>query len=142
MSDIASRAGQIIAVWDAVWNNGRTDLLERTLADDYRRISADNAEGETREEFIASITATRAAFPDLHTEVDEVVVQGDTAAIRWHSVGTHEHSMMGVPPTHRRVEVSGATFSHFEGDQIVREYVTWDPRALLSALGIIHVGQD
>jgi hypothetical protein len=40
------------------------------------------------------------------------------------------------------VEVSGSTFARFEGDRVVEEFVTWDPRALLSALGIISVGQD
>ena len=35
-------------------------------------------------EFKASIIATRSAFPDLVTVVDEIVVE-DRAAIRWHS---------------------------------------------------------
>ena len=47
-----------------------------------------------------------------------------------------------MPATKRQVDVSGATFSRFEGDRIVEEFVTWDPRALLTALGIISVGQD
>ena len=47
-----------------------------------------------------------------------------------------------MPATRRSVEVSGATFARFEGDLIVEEFVTWDPRSLLAALGIISVGQD
>jgi predicted ester cyclase len=94
------------------------------------------------EEFKASILATRSAFPDLVTTVDEIVVEGDRAAIRWHSVGNHEHSFLGVPATKREVKVSGATFARFDGDRIAEEFVTWDPRALLTALGIITVGQD
>ena len=79
---------------------------------------------------------------DLVTTVDEVVIEGDRAAIRWHSTGIHQHPFLGVPATKRQVDVSGATFSRFEGDRIVEEFVTWDPRALLTALGIISVGQD
>ena len=74
--------------------------------------------------------------------VDEVVIEGDRAAIRLHSTGSHEHSFLGVPATKREVAVSGATFARFEDDRIVEEHVTWDPRALLTALGIIAVGQD
>nr|WP_237547644.1 ester cyclase [Streptomyces sp. SID5476] len=92
--------------------------------------------------FKAMIVSTRAAFPDLVTTVDDIVVEGDRAAVRWHSSGTQTNSFLGVPPTRRRVQVSGATFARFEGDRIVEEHVTWDPRALLSALGIIRVGQD
>jgi predicted ester cyclase len=62
--------------------------------------------------------------------------------VRWHSTGNHRHSFLGVPATRREVTVSGATFARFEDDRIVEEYVTWDPRSLLSALGIISVGQD
>ena len=46
------------------------------------------------------------------------------------------------PPPDARVSVSGATFARFENDRIVEEHVTWDPRALLTALGIMSVGQD
>lgn len=38
--------------------------------------------------------------------------------------------------------MNGATFARFEGDLVVEEFVTWDPRALLTALGILHVGED
>ena len=49
---------------------------------------------------------------------------GDRAAVRWHSAGTHLHSFLGVPPTKRRVEVSGATFARFEDARVVEEIVT------------------
>lgn len=137
------RRTQITEIWSAAWDKGEVDVLDRLLAPDYRRLGADGGEGLTLDEFKASITATRSAFPDLVTHVDDVVVEGDLAAVRWRSVGTHLHSFLGVPATRRPVEVSGATFAHFGADGLVHvEHVTWDPRALLSALGIITVGAD
>ncbi len=76
------------------------------------------------------------------TTVDDVVIEGDRAAIRWHSSGSQQNPFLGIPATKRTVAVSGATFSRFDGDRIAEEFVTWDPRALLTALGIIPVGQD
>lgn len=129
--------------WAAAWDRGEVNALDDLLAPDYRRRSAGDDEGLSLEDFKASITTTRSAFPDLVTHVDEVVVEGDRAAVRWHSVGTHEHSFLGVPATRRTVEVSGATFARFGDDGLVHEeQVTWDPRALLAALGIITVGAD
>ena len=90
----------------------------------------------------ANLRDARAAFPDLVTTIDEILLDGDRAAIRWHSSGTHEGSLLGVPSTGRRVDVSGATFVRFDGERIVEEHVTWDPRALLSAIDVISVGQD
>lgn len=130
-------------VWTAAWDRGEVAALDTLLAGGYRRLGATDAEGLGLEEFKASIIATRSAFPDLVTHIDDVVVEGDSAAVRWRSTGTHLHSFLGVPATRRSVEVSGATFAHFDGDGLIdAEHVTWDPRALLAALGIITVGAD
>lgn len=140
-SDNDGRRARIERAWVAAWDRGEVDALDELLSESYARRSTDPAPLD-REGFKASIVSTRAAFPDLYTTVDDIVVEGDRAAVRWHSEGTHEHSFMGVPATKRTVQISGATFSRFEDDRIVEEFVTWDPRALLTALGIITVGQD
>lgn len=142
MSDTEARRQQILDAWEKAWDHGDLSGFESLLSPDYRRITATNPDGESREQFLAVISTTRESFPDLTTQVEDIVIEGDSAAIRWSSGGTHQRGLMGVPPTNRRVNVSGATFAHFENGLIVREHVTWDPRALLSALGIISVGQD
>lgn len=132
---------RIVDAWSAAWDRGEVDTFDDLLSPQYRRIGAG---GDTQDlnAFKASITATRSAFPDLVTTIDEIVVDGERAAVRWHSTGNHRHSFLGVPATKREVTVSGATFARFEDGRIVEEFVTWDPRTLLSALGIISVGQD
>lgn len=137
-----ARRKLIADTWAAAWDRGDVDALDELLSPDYRRRTDAADEGQDLTEFKASIIATRSAFPDLTTTIDEIVVDGDRAAVRWHSGGRHDRPFLGVPPTHRQVEVRGATFAHFQGGRIVEEFVTWDPRALLSALGIISVGQD
>jgi steroid delta-isomerase-like uncharacterized protein len=132
---------QIVQAWSAAWDHGEVDALDTLLSPGYRRITS-TGDDQGLAEFKASITATRSAFPDLSTTIDEIVVEGDHAAVRWHSRGNHRHSFLGVPATKREVTVSGATFARFEDGQIVEEFVTWDPRTLLSALGIISIGQD
>ena len=141
MSHNDGRRARIQQAWDAAWDRGEVDALDELLSPDYRRIESSGAE-HGLSEFKASIIATRSAFPDLLTVIDEIVVEGDRAAVRWHSTGNHQHPFLGVPATKRQVAVSGATFARFENDRIVEEFVTWDPRALLTALGIITVGQD
>jgi len=131
----------ITSAWKAAWDVGDVDVLDDLLAESYQRITGTGST-QNREEFKSSITATRSAFPDLVTVIDDVVIEGDRAAIRWHSTGSHEHSFLGVPATRRQVTVSGATFARFDNDRIVEEHVTWDPRTLLTALGIIAIGRD
>lgn len=141
MSNNDERRNRIHQAWEAAWGRGEVEALDELLSPDYRRFGSTGA-GQDANELKESILATRQAFPDLVTVIDEVVVEGDRAAIRWHSSGKHEHSFLDVPATKRGVSVNGATFAHFDGDRIAEEFVTWDPRALLTALGIITVGQD
>jgi steroid delta-isomerase-like uncharacterized protein len=141
MSTATDTRTRIEQAWLAAWDLGEVEAFDTLLSTDYRRISGTD-EGQSLTEFKASIVTTRAAFPDLKTVIDEIVVDGDHAAVRWHSTGTHRHPFLGVPPTNREITVSGATFAHFDGTRIAKEYVTWDPRALLTALGILTIGQD
>ena len=141
MSSNDERRDRIHRAWDAAWGRGEVEALDELLSPDYRRFGS-SGEGQDATELKESIRSTREAFPDLVTTIDEVIVEGDRAAIRWHSSGKHEHSFLDVPATKRTVSVNGATFAQFDGDRIVAEHVTWDPRALLTALGIITVGQD
>lgn len=133
---------RVTEAWAAAWDRGEVDALDQLLSPDYRRRGSSADEGLTLEEFKASIVTTRAAFPDLVTTIDEIMAEDDRVALRWHSVGTQDRSFLGVPATHRTVEVHGSTFARFEDDVVVEEFVTWDPRAMLAALGIITVGED
>src|SRR5215212_5281618 len=53
------------------------------------------------------------AFPDIHLEVLHVLAEGDLVLIHWTASGTHAERLATVtgetiPPTRRRVRVSGA----------------------------------
>jgi steroid delta-isomerase-like uncharacterized protein len=136
------RKKRVVEAWAAAWDRGEVNALDGLLSADYRRRSSSTDLGLSLEEFKASIVATRSAFPELVTTIDEIMAEDDRVALRWHSSGKHEGPFLGVPATHRVVEVHGSTFARFENDQVVEEFVTWDPRAMLTALGIITVGED
>ncbi|MER7971548.1 ester cyclase [Streptomyces sp. NPDC096080] len=136
-----ARRERIETAWVRAWGKGDVDALDGLLSPAYLRHGTD-PHPQGPDVLKAAIVSTRAAFPDLTTVIDDIVIEGDRAAIRWHSSGTHENAFLGVPPTKRRVDIGGATFARFDGDLIAEEHVTWDPRALLVALGIISLGQD
>lgn len=140
MDTDTERKRATVNTWRAAWDEGKVHALDDLLAPSYRRHSNNSEVAQDREQFKASITSTRQAFPDLVTTIDDMVEEGDRLAIRWHSQGTHTGAMYGVPPTRRPVSVYGVTFAQFSGDQVVEEWVTWDPRQLLTALGVITLG--
>src|SRR5690348_18368397 len=94
MSDNDDRRDRIQQVWEAAWDRGEVDVLDKLLSPDYARFGTSRA-GQGLADFKASIVGTRAAFPDLLTVIDEVVIEGDRAAIRWHSKGRSEERRVG-----------------------------------------------
>ncbi|MFJ8748372.1 flavin reductase [Streptomyces sp. NPDC102441] len=140
-TDPADRSTRLRAAWSAAWDQGDVDVLDGLLSPAYVRRRGPQGIEQTREGFKESIRAVREAFPGLHTEIEDLVEDGDRLAIRWRSTGRHTGTFLGVPPTGRPVEVSGATFARFEGDTITEERVTFDSRQLLEALGVITTSQ-
>jgi steroid delta-isomerase-like uncharacterized protein len=140
-SSPSDRPGRLRAAWSAAWDQGDVDALDSLLSGSYVRRRGPAGITQDRDGFKESIRAVRKAFPDLRTEIEDVVEDGDRLAIRWRSTGWHTGAFLGVPPTGRPVEVSGATFARFSGDTICEEQVTFDSRQLLEALGIITTSQ-
>jgi steroid delta-isomerase-like uncharacterized protein len=112
------------------------------LADDFERATHGSDTRLSAAEFKEEILATRRAFPDLTTSIENVVEEGDLVAIFWSSSGTHRDELLGVPATNRRVTTYGSNLCTFRNGKLSREQVTWDPRQLLTALGISTVRHD
>lgn len=139
---VSTRASAVVQAWSAAWNEGDASLLEELLDPGYERHSAGSKGSLTSTELIETIRASRAAFPDLHTTIDAIIEEGDHMAIFWHSRGTHQNDFLGVPATRRAVETYGSNHCVFSNGKVVAEHVTWDPRQLLTALGIISLESE
>lgn len=132
------RREEILNAWNRAWGDGDVTAFEQIIAPGYLRRSKSGSEDSTS--VLQTIQATHEAFPDFSTDILHIVEAGATAAIHWQSQGTHQGSFMDVPATGRSITVTGASFLRFENDRIAEEWVVWDPRELLSALGIWHLG--
>lgn len=133
---------RVCQAWHEAWDNGNVDALDDLLADDFERTSAGSDTRLSAAGFKEEILATRRAFPDLVTSIDHLLEEGDQVAIFWTSTGTHRHELLGVPATNRRVTTHGSNLCTVTNGKLSREQVTWDPRQLLTALGISTVRHD
>jgi ketosteroid isomerase-like protein len=52
----------------------------------------------------------RAAFPDWHQEIVELVTEGETVVARFRCTGTQRGAWRGLPPTERRMKVDEVYF--------------------------------
>lgn len=133
-----ARYERIIGAWALAWNTGRTGALDEIMAPEYVRHDG-GSEPVGLEEHKQRIIALRCAFPDLTCVVEDIFGEEDRLAIRWSSTGTHQGEYLGVPATGRELTVAGISLSRVHVHRIVEEWVTWDPRQMLFALGVVSL---
>ncbi len=79
----------------------------------------------------------RAATPDLHFTIDDLLAEGDKVVIRWTAGGTQRGELMGIAPTNRRTSVTGISILRFANGKIAEGWINWDTLGLLRQLGAI-----
>lgn len=137
-SKIQLTKNALIAAWEAAWDHGEFDALDAMLHPEYRRESTHSQHVANAQDLKQEILDVRAAFPDLATHIDNIVIDPETgsAAIFWRTTGTFTNNLQGVPATGSTVETRGSNLLQFEGDKILSEKVTWDQSELLADVGV------
>ena len=110
---------------DEVLNGGRTEVLEELYTPAMARAAA------------AWIEPFRAAFPDVHMEIVELVAEDDTVVGRFKCSATHLGEWRGQAPTGRRFEdVDEVYFFGIEDGRIARAWGLEDTLSRLRQLGL------
>lgn len=77
------------------------------------------------------------AFPDLRFVRDDLIVEGERAALFFTSSGTHTRPFATIPPTGRPMEVRGVFVMTFRDGLIVHEKRYYDSTSLLVQIGVL-----
>jgi steroid delta-isomerase-like uncharacterized protein len=125
--------------YDRGWNRGDLSAVAELFAPDYQDHDAAAVTGASGLDGAHRFIETfRAAFPDLHVEIEDQYVEGSTVITRWTATGTHEGTLIGVPGTHRPVEVGGISIDRFdEQGRFAEGWGNWDGIALLRQIGAL-----
>jgi predicted ester cyclase len=120
-------------IYEAI-NSGNLALLEKFVAPGY----TEHSEGfQGVEPFQQQVAAFRAAFPDLHVTVEDLLTDGDRFASRTTVTGTHTGDLMGLPPTGQRISVEAVDIGRIENGQAQERWGGLNMYALLTQLGVI-----
>jgi len=63
-------------------------------------------------------------------------VAGERGAVEWVMAATHEEDMQGMPATHKKFSVRGATVVDLDGTKIRRNSDYWDLSTFLKQIGL------
>ncbi len=77
------------------------------------------------------------AFPDLKFVSDDVMVEGDRAAVFFTATGTHMKPFASIPPTGRHMSIHGVFLMTFRDGLIAHEKRYYDSTSLLLQIGVL-----
>jgi steroid delta-isomerase-like uncharacterized protein len=122
-------------------NAGDIDGFASHLAVDFVEHEVTPGLAPTKDGVKTFFQMQRAAFPDLHMNVEDVVASGEKGVARVRYTGTHRGDFMGMPATGKSVDVQLIDMFRFGEDGLVHEH--WgviDLMAMMQQLGLAPAG--
>ena len=121
---------------EEVVNKGNLAVIDELAAADFVEHNpfpgqAPGIEGEKQ-----LIGMMRAAFPDLHSTIEDVIAEGDKVVLRATTRGTHKGEFMGIPPTGKQVTVTEIHIMRFVGGKGVEHWAEVDMMGMMQQLGV------
>jgi len=134
-------AAALIRRWfDEVWNRG----METTIDELFPATSVMWGVGRPERashgpaEFKAFYRALRTACPDTQIHLEQVVQEGDTAFARWTATMTHTGEGLGIPPTNKKLTLTGMSACKARDGIIVEGWNNWDQVGMARELGVLE----
>jgi steroid delta-isomerase-like uncharacterized protein len=125
-------------VYDDVWSKGDVAAAREIFAPTFRRVGPDGSPQTVGPDdyMNAFVIPSRAAFPDLTSTVEVMVVEGEKVAVRSLNRATHRGEWAGVPATGRTISFQAVDFMRISGGQIQEASGLYDVGPIFRQLGI------
>jgi steroid delta-isomerase-like uncharacterized protein len=133
MSDDELRAA-VRRFFDDVWNKGDVGEAEAFLAPEFVSHNSLGVRIVGPREYGDTVADYRAAFPDHHTTLEDVLVDGDRVVIRGTDRGTHRGDFMGFPASGHEVTTTWIEIFRMENGKAAEGWLESDLATLRSQL--------
>jgi steroid delta-isomerase-like uncharacterized protein len=110
-----------------------TDLV----AEDFVELDPLPGQRQGREGLQEVLGMMRAAFPDIHWVVEEMVAEEDKVVTRFIWTGTHLGSFLGIPATGKSVSVKGVVVDQLAGGKMIASRMLMDSLGMMQQLGVL-----
>ena len=121
---------------------GDAELLE--IADEVvDEVVVRNGQSVGRAGLVGVIAAIRAAMPDFHTEIEDLIAEDDRVAWRYSSGGTHTGGpLFGVPASAKSINWTGTAILRLDDGVIKEIWDNVDMLAIYAQLGLVPDATD
>ena len=141
MNEGKPSAEALIRRWfDEVWNKGMSETIDKLFPEHAVMWGVGRPEESSQgatvfKEFYQNL---RNACPDVKIVLHQVVQEGDTAFARWTATMTHTGDALGIPATHKKIEIWGMSACRARDGKIVEGWNMWDQLGMARQLGILQ----
>ena len=136
MSELGNRV-VVQRFLEEVINQGRLEQANEIVAEDFVELDPLPGQRQGREGLKEVIGMLRAAFPDMHWVVDEMIAEGEKVVTRFTWTGTQQGTFMGMPATGRSVAVKGVVIDRIIGGMMTDSRILMDTMGMMQQLGAI-----
>jgi steroid delta-isomerase-like uncharacterized protein len=134
----AERNEATVRTWvDEAWNRGNVDGQAHIFSPSYAWAELPPVFGAGSAGLLNFVRGFRAAFPDLHFAIEDVIANGDKVVWRCLGTGTQHGEFLGIPATGKSMKVQAIIISRFENGLWREDWVSWDQLGMLQQLGVI-----
>ena len=109
-----------------VWNEGNINAIPEYIADTYTVLHDPGDPWDGMELDVAGfqnrVSTSRAPVPDQSFEIQEIYENEDSVCITWLWSGTHLGEISGIPPSGKKLHMSGATAYYFQNNRIIGQW--------------------
>lgn len=124
------------------FNAGKPTIYEELLAPNFVAHGAAPGTDTNRDQHKESMARLRTAFPDARVGIQEMLVDGDQVILRHTLAGTHSGKLQSpslgdIPPTGKRVMITGIVIYRVAGGKITDRWSNMDDLSMLVQLGAI-----
>ena len=118
------------------WNQGNTAVFDELIAADF---IGHNPEGDIHglEEYKQFYATNRSAFPDMRFSLEDQIAEGDRIVSRFTGAGTHQGELQGIPPSGKRITITGMTIFRYASGKVAEGWYNYDTLGLLRQIGAI-----
>jgi steroid delta-isomerase-like uncharacterized protein len=117
-------------------NQGNWSALDDLFSADYVEHAAPPGLPPGLVGLIQFFSMLRAAFPDFHYTVDDVIAEGEKVVQRVTGHGTMQGDFLGMPATGKHASWGEIHIGRFAGDKIVEHWASIDQLGMLQQLGL------
>lgn len=120
-------------LYEEILNTGKFELLAGIISQNYE--GPRGIKGP--EGFSIAIRPVRAAFPDIHWTIEDLIAENEKIVVMWSWTGTNTVSFDGFPVSNARVTHHAISIFQFSDGKIIKGWMQADRLGFYEQIGVI-----